>query len=134
MMITLSSPWRVGLAATLGALILVSACWRAPRRTTPPSELRRLVLCGLGLYGVGGLASLTHHPALAGLVYATGIATCALAAWLSRGPDSEGRSDAEVPDDRPPPDPPGGPQFDWNAFEREFGDYARRLREPAGQR
>jgi hypothetical protein len=134
MVVTLSSLWRIALAVTLGALILVSVCGRAPRRSAPPGELRRLVLCGLGLYVVGGLASLTHHPALGGLVYATGIATCALAAWLSRGQDSEGPPRADEPEDGLPPDPARPPELDWNAFEREFRRYARGLREPSGHR
>jgi len=65
-----------------------------PRQSVPRTELRRLVVCALTLYAVGGLASLTHHEALAGLVYGAGIIVAALAAWLSRGRDQE--------------DPPGG--------------------------
>jgi hypothetical protein len=80
----------------------------------------------LGLYAVGGLASLTHHPELAAFVYASGIIICALAAWLSRGSDSEDPpSDGEDPaDEQPPPEPDGVPRFDWAAFERDFRAYA----------
>jgi hypothetical protein len=134
MVMSLSSVWRIALAVALGALIVVSVYGRGPRRSAPPGELRRLVLCALGLYAVGALASLTHHRVLGGLVCATGIATCALAAWLSRGQDSEGPPRADEPGDVPPPDPGGRPELDWNAFEREFHEYARQLREPAGRR
>jgi hypothetical protein len=131
---SLSSLWRIALAVALGAVIVVSVYGRAPVRAAPPGELRRLVLCALGLYAVGGLASLTHHPALGGLVYATGIATCALAAWLSRGQDSEGPPRGDEPGDGPPPDPGGRPELDGTAFERDFREYAQGLRETAGHR
>jgi hypothetical protein len=79
------------------------------------------------LYLVGGLASLTHHPALAGLVYAAGIVICALAAWLSRGTDSEDPPGGEEPvDERPPPEPDGLPGLGWDDFERAFRAYAER--------
>jgi hypothetical protein len=68
-------------------------------------------------------------------VYVAGIAACALAAWLSRGSDSEDPPDGgdDDPTDRePPPDPDGLPQFDWAAFERQFRAYSRRPRSPAG--
>ena len=99
----------------------------------PRSELRRLVLAALILYGVGVYASLTHHAALAGVVYVSGIAACALAAWLSRGSDSEDPPDGDddgPSDHRPPPDPDGLPTFDWAAFERQFRAYSNRSREP----
>ena len=67
---------------------------RAPRQAVPTSELRRLVGCALILYAVGGVASLTHHPLLAGLVYGAGIVVSALAAWLSRGQDHGSRPTA----------------------------------------
>ena len=105
--------WKVAFAIVLVAAIATSALARAPRRAADPAELRRLVVCALGLYAIGGLATLTHHSALAGLVYASGIGVAALAAWLSRGRDQE--------------DPPDGvPWWDWDRFEREFRDYAQR--------
>jgi hypothetical protein len=124
--------WKLVLAIALVAGIFVSAFAHAPRRAVPGADLRRLVLAALGLYAVGGLASLNHHPVLAGLVYAAGIAVCALAAWLSRGSDSEDPpSDGEDPaDEQPPPQPDGMPTFDWSAFEREFRVYAESRREP----
>ncbi len=78
----------------------------------PGADLRRLVVSALGLYAVGGVASLTHHPVLAGLVYAAGIIVCALAAWLSRGTDSEDppRGGEDPVDERPPPEPDGLPR------------------------
>ncbi len=121
--------WKVVLAIALVAAIFVSLYARAPRRAVPGYELRRLVVSAVGLYAVGGVASFTHHPALAALVYAAGIAVCALAAWLSRGSDSEDPPDDEEPvDEQPPPEPDGVPRFDWAAFEQQFRDYADRPR------
>jgi hypothetical protein len=116
----------------LVATILVSACARAPRQSVPTAELRRLVLCALGLYAVAAMASLSHHGVLAGIVYAAGIVIAALAAWLSRGRDQgDPPSDEDEPvDEQPPPDPDGVPRLDWAAFERDFHDYASRRPEP----
>ena len=82
------------------------------------------------------LASLTHHPALAGVVYAAGIMVCALAAWLSRGTDSEDPPRGNEPgDERPPPEPDGVPKFDWAEFERAFRAHSERQgRDRAGVR
>jgi hypothetical protein len=98
--------------------------------------LQRLVLSAIALYVVGGIASLKHHTTLAALVYAAGIAVCALALWLSRGADpgeEPPRGGDEPTDESPPPRPDGLPQFDWAAFEREFRTYTERpdSREPA---
>lgn len=129
MIVPPSAAWKVVLAIALGAGILVSLYARAPRRTIPGSELRRLVVSALGLYAVGGLASTTNHEVLAALLYAAGISVCALAAWLSRGNDSEDPPDDEEPvDEHPPPGPDGMPTFDWAAFEREFRSYSERRR------
>jgi uncharacterized membrane protein YfcA len=129
MLVPPSLAWKLVLAIALGAGILVSAYAKAPRRAVPRTELRRLVVAALILYAVGALSSLTHHPVLAGLVYAAGISVCALAAWLSRGTDSEGPPRGEEPvDEEPPPEPDGAPWFDWRAFEREFRAYAERSR------
>jgi hypothetical protein len=130
-----SIAWKLVLVFVLVGAIALSACARAPRRPLPRGELRRLVLAALTLYGVGVYASLTHHAVLAGVVYVSGIAACALAAWLSRGSDSEDPPDGggDGPTDRePPPDPDGLPEFDWAAFERQFRTYSDRRREPAG--
>ena len=125
--------WKLVLALILVGGILASARAAAPRRAASGSELRRLVIAALGLYAVGGVASLTHHPALAGLVYAAGIMVCALAAWLSRGSDSEDPPDGQDPvDEQPPPEPDRLPSFDWATFEREFRAYSER--QPAGTR
>jgi hypothetical protein len=127
-----SDAWKLVLALGLAAAIFISIYARAPRRTVPGSDLRRLVISALGLYAVGGLASLTHHRLLAALVYASGIVICALAAWLSRGSDSEDPPGGEEPvDEQPPPEPDGLPTFDWDAFEHEFRSYAERS--PAGR-
>jgi hypothetical protein len=132
-----SIAWKLVLALVLVGGILLSALARAPRRPLPRAELRRLVFAALTLYAVGVFASLTHHAVLAGLVYVSGIAACALAAWLSRGSDSEDPPDeggGEGPPDPvlPPDDPDGVPLFDWAAFERQFRAYSSRPREPAG--
>jgi hypothetical protein len=119
------------LAIALAIAIGVSVYARAPRRAVPGAELRRLVISALCLYAVGGLASITHHPVLAAFMYAAGIVVCALAAWLSRGTDSEDPPDGEEPvDEQPPPQPDGLPDFDWARFEEEFRAYSERS--PAG--
>jgi hypothetical protein len=128
-----SDAWKLALATILGAAILMSLRARAPRRTIPSAELRRLVYAALALYLVGALAWVTNHPVLAGIVYAVGITTAALAAWLSRGRDSEDPPGGQEPgDEQPPPGPGGLPYFDWASFERDFRSYAQRRREPAG--
>ena len=133
MVVPPSAAWKLVLAIVLGAGIVVSAYARAPRRSVPGADLRRLVVSALLLYATGGLASVTHHPILAGLVYAAGILVCAVAAWLSRGTDSEDPPDDDEPvDEQPPPEPDGVPRFDWAAFEREFRSYSER--EPVGTR
>ena len=70
---------------------------------------------------------------LAGLVYATGIAVCALAAWLSRGSDSEDPPGGQDPVDEQPPPEPDGLGFDWAAFEWDFRSFVDRQREPASR-
>jgi uncharacterized membrane protein YfcA len=136
-MVMPSTPaWKLALAATLAAAILTSAFASAPRRAVASSDLKRLVLAAITLYAVGALASLTHHPALAGVVYAAGIVVCALAAWLSRGTDAEDPPRGNEPvDERPPPAPDGVPNFDWADFERAFRAHSeRQRRDPAGVR
>jgi hypothetical protein len=124
--VPLTVAWKAAFAIVLVMAIMASACARAPRRSIPASELRRLVVCAVVLYTVGALASLSHHPALAGLVFGAGIAVAALAAWLSRGRDQEDPPDGDQPvDEQPPPEPDGVPGFDWARFEREFQRYAR---------
>jgi hypothetical protein len=129
-----SIAWKLFLVLVLVGGIVLSACARAPRRPLPRHELRRLVLAALTLYGVGVFASVTHHAMLAGVVYVFGIAACALAAWLSRGSDSEDPPDGreDPTDQQPPPDPDGLPEFDWRAFERQFRAYSDRPRERSG--
>jgi lysylphosphatidylglycerol synthetase-like protein (DUF2156 family) len=129
-----TAAWKLVLALTLAAAIAVGAFAHAPRRAVAGSELKRLVAAALALYGVGGIASLTHRSALAGLAYAAGIVTCALAVWLSRGSDSEDPPRGDEPlDEEPPPQPDGLPELDWAEFERAFRAYSEgRAREPAG--
>jgi hypothetical protein len=127
MVVPPSVAWKLVLALALMAAIFVSLYARAPQHAVPGSDLRRLVVSALGLYAVGGLASLTHHRLLAALVYSAGIVVCALAAWLSRGSDSEDPPGGEDPvDEQPPPEPDGLPRFDWDLFERDFRSYTER--------
>ncbi len=134
MVVSLAAAWRLAFAVGFCAAIFMSACARAPRHSVPAAELRRLVLCALTLYAVGGLASLTDHEALAGFVYGAGIMISALAAWLSRGRDQEDPPDGDEPvNEQPPPEPDGVPQLNWAAFERDFRAYARHQREPTGR-
>jgi hypothetical protein len=128
--------WRLGMAAVLGVAILVSAYATAPSQAVPGADLRRLVFSAVALYLVGLLATVTHHALIAALVYAAGIAVCALAVWLSRGSDSEDPppGDEEPTDERPPPSPDGLPEFDWARFERAFRAYADRDRDRVGSR
>src|SRR5690242_18450995 len=133
MVVSLSAGLKLAFAVALVGAIFLSACARAPRQSVPRGELRRLVLCALTLYAVGGLASLTHHEALAGLVYGSGILVAALAAWLSRGRDADDPPDDsdEPVDEQPPPEPDGVPRLDWAAFEREFREYTERVSQPS---
>ena len=127
-MLSSSNTWKIALAIALGVAILVSAYAHAPRRAVPGADLRRLVLSAVALYIVGAIASLSHHPILAGLVYAAGIFVCALAVWLSRGTDPEDppRGGEDPSDERPPPSPDGVPGFNWHDFERAFRAYSER--------
>jgi hypothetical protein len=128
MTVSASVAWKLGLAIALGLAILLSACLPAPRRAVSGGRLRRLLFCALSCYLIGGLAALSDHAGLAGPVCAAGIATCALAAWLSRGRDSGDPPWVQTP--LPPPDPDGLPELDWAAFEREFREYSRPLPMP----
>jgi hypothetical protein len=130
MVVSTAVALKLAFAIGLCAAIFMSACARAPRRSVPGTELRRLVLCALTLYAVGGLSSLSHHEVLAGFVYGAGIMTSALAAWLSRGRDHDDPPDAAEPsDEQPPPEPDGIPHLDWATFEREFREYSERVRQ-----
>lgn len=132
MVVSLSFASKVAFAVVLTLAIFVSAYARAPRHSVPAGELRRLVGSALVLYAVGGLATLTHHPALAAMVYATGIGIAALAAWLSRGRDQDDPPGGAEPfDEPPPPEPDGMPRLEWERFEREFRDWERRSRQPS---
>jgi hypothetical protein len=127
MVVPPSDAWKLVLAVALVAAICISIFARAPGRSVPSADLRRMVISAIGLYVVGALASVAHHPMLAALVYAAGIVICALAAWLSRGTDSEDPPGGEEPvDEQPPPEPDGLPGFDWEAFERDFRSYSER--------
>lgn len=129
-----STLWKLALAVALVAAIVVSVSARAPTKPVQRAELRWLLTAALGLYAVGLLALAEHRSEISVLVFAAGIATSALAAWLSRGSDAGGGlppDDAPV-DEQPPPDPDGAPEFDWAQFERELFAYANRARDPVG--
>jgi hypothetical protein len=129
MVISLAAAWRIAFAIGLCIAIFLSICARAPSRSVPSWELRRLMCCAVTLYAVGVFAKLTDHGLLAGLVFSGGIMLSTLAAWLSRGRDQEDPPDGDQPvDQRPPPEPDGMPPMDWPAFEREFRRYERGLR------
>ena len=119
---------KLTAAVVLGGTIILSLRARAPRHSVPPVDLRRLVFGAIVLYAVGAAAWLTHHRLLAAGVYAAGILTAALAAWLSRGRDEEDLRDY-VDEELPPFGPD---EFDWESFERDFLAYAEGRREPAG--
>jgi hypothetical protein len=132
MIVSPADAWKLILALALGATIFAGACGTAPRRAVPNSDLRRLVLSALGLYVVGGVATITRHITVAAVLYATGIAACTLALWLSRGTDSGDdppRGGDEPSDAQPPPSPEGLPEFDWAAFEEQFRSHAQNTSE-----
>ncbi len=131
-----SFPWKLALAIALAGAIIVSASARAPRKPLPRAEMRWLLFGAVTLYAVGLVALLEHHGQLAALLFAAGIATSTLTAWLSRGSAPGGvQSGGEDPADQtPPPDPDGAPRFDWAQFERELLAYTNRSRDPVHSR
>jgi len=130
MFVPSSDAWKLAFALLLGVGIVLSLYAAAPRRSIAGGELRRLVVAAVILYAVGAAAWITHHDALAGLVFAAGISTAELAAWLSRGhgPEDPLRG-ADALDPEPPREPTG---LDWDGFERDFRAYAERFRDPVG--
>ncbi len=134
MPVSVAVAWKLVLTVALVLAIALSARARAPRRSLAGRELHRLVLAALALYAVGTIAWLAHHLALAILVYAAGIATAAVGAWLSRGDDSEEPPGGSDPSGERPPEDPDGPVVDWAAFERDLRAYTARVRPPAGAR
>lgn len=122
---------NTSVALALIAAIVISASVRAPRRHVPAPELRRLLIAALALYAVGGVAIIDGRPTPAVAAFAAGVIASAFGAWLSRGSDQDDGPGGGGPFDRPPPPHPDGlPEIDWDRFERELHDWARR-REPA---
>jgi uncharacterized membrane protein YfcA len=118
---------NTSVALALIAVIVISASVRAPRRHVPTPELRRLLIAALTLYAVGGVAIVDGHPTPAVAAFAAGVIASAFAAWLSRGSDQDDPPGGSEPFDRtPPPHPDGAPEVDWDRFERELRDWARR--------
>ncbi len=122
--------WKLVLAVTLFAAVVASAWVRPPRQPVPGPELRRLVAGALALYGVALAASLNRHTLMAVILYACGIGTSALAAWLSRAETGTDPPPSQAPAEEPPFEPDGAPGLDWSQFERELQEYARRERKP----
>jgi hypothetical protein len=118
--------WKLVLGVVLGATIFASACIRAPRKTVPRDDLRLMVTGALALYCVGVIASLTGHGTLAALLYASGIGISTFAVWLSRGSDPGWPPGSDDTSEEPPEGPESAPEFDWEAFERQFGAYTKR--------
>lgn len=126
---------KLALAALLVIAIALAARARAPRRRAAPSDLRRLVLSVLVLYAVGLVALLDGHATLSTVAFAAGVATAALAAWLSRGADSDDPPGGGDPPARvPPPDPDGVPRWDWERFDRERRTWTLPPRQPTASR
>lgn len=119
------------IALLLIAVITISVFARAPRQAISGPELRRLMLGALCLYAAGAAAALSDHPTLAICTLGTGVIVAALAAWLSRGSDQDDPPGGVRPFHRPPPEPDGVPEIDWDRFERDLRDWARRRSEPA---
>jgi hypothetical protein len=119
--------WKVVLAGALLAAVVLAWRGRAPRTALGRARATSLILVAVCLYGLGLLAAFGDQRSLATFVYAAGIGVCALALWLSRGSDpGEGPGGGDSGDEQPPPDSGGAPAFDWESFERQFRDYARR--------
>ena len=131
-----STLWKLALAVALGAAIVASASAKAPSERLPRAQLRWLLIEALTLYAVGVVALLKHQTEVTVLVFAAGIATSALAAWLSRGRDTgDGPPRGDEPvDEQPPPEPDGAPWFDWAQFERDLLAYTERRRDPVQSR
>jgi hypothetical protein len=123
--------WKLALAIALAGAIIIGASARAPRRSIPRGDLQRLLLSAAALYAVALLALLKHRGPLTILLFAAGVATSALALWLSRGHEDGGPPPGEEPIERhPPPGPDGlGATFDWVRFERELRAYTDRTRD-----
>src|SRR5579871_4096591 len=135
MFAAVSQTWKLLLTVTLLGAILCSVTIRAPREPVERGDLRRLVLAAVILYAVGTLASLSHHPVLAGTIYASGILVCSLASWLSRGMNradgsdgGDGYGNGPPGDERPPSGPDGLLTFDWDEFERELSAWSDRTK------
>ncbi len=126
-MIAATGSLKVALALALLVAVALAARGRAPRTALGRARATSLLLVAVCLYALGLLAAFGDQRSLATFVYAAGIGVCALALWLSRGSDpGGGPGGGDSGDEQPPPDPGGAPAFDWEAFERQFRDYARR--------
>jgi hypothetical protein len=118
-MLTLSLAGKLLITLALLGVMATSALLRPPRHLVDRSLVVRLISVGLATYLVGISANVTHRPTLAAISYASGVVVCSLTVWLSRG------ADPGVHETEADPLEPDGPQFDWDAFERELSDYAR---------
>ena len=120
--------WKLLVTLVLIGIILLSLCVRPPADPVDSRHLRTLVVVGALLYVAGAAMSLTRRSDAAAAIYAVGILTCSAAVWLSRGlrrdDGSEGDDGGVGPEDegRPPPDPDGLPEIDWDERERELAE------------
>jgi uncharacterized membrane protein YfcA len=115
------------VALGLIAAIVISTSVSATRHHVSTPRLRLLLIAVLTLYAVG-CAAIVHGQLTPGVAaFAAGLIACAFGAWLSRGSDQGGPPKGGDPFDGPPPRRPDGPpEIDWDRFERELCDWARR--------
>ena len=66
MLVSPSLAWKLVLGAALLGAIAASQLARAPARPAATEELRRLMICALGLYAVGFVGSLNRSPGARG--------------------------------------------------------------------
>jgi hypothetical protein len=115
------------IALGLIAAIVISASARATRRHVPTPGLRLLLIAVLTLYAVGCAAIVDGQLTPGVAAFAAGMIACGFGAWLSRRSDQGDPPSRGEPFDGPPPRRPDGPpEIDWDRFEGELRDWARR--------
>ncbi len=110
--------WKLIPTLLLSGAIVAGLTARPPRTPVTSTELVRLVVAVVGLYGVGAVALLAHRTPLAAVAFGAGLALCALAVWLCRGgtpPPPETDAVPDVPDV-----PPAPIDFDWSFYEEQL--------------
>jgi hypothetical protein len=117
------STWKLIPTALVAGTLLLGLTARPPRAPVPAGELIRLVIVVTALYLVGAVALLDHRTPLAVIVFATGLALCGLAVWLSRGDNPPSQDDGDGGGGQQPPHQPTPPpdcDFDWSFYEEQF--------------